>query len=276
MQAAVGAVSGHPGRPAPRPRQRAGHLPQRHRARLHERDDGRVAARRRQDAVGLRVQRRRHARGRRGGPSARRVGRGRARHARRHRGRRRARARCTSPIPTRPSTSSHRTGIDALAVAIGTRHGAYKFSRKPDGEVLAMERIKEIHRILPDTHLVMHGSSSVPQELVDIINANGGKHEADVGRAGRGDPDRHPARRPQDQRRHGLPPGDDRRDPQPSCGAPGGVRPARLPEAGPLGDADGDRGAHDRSSGRPGTPGTTSRLGLDAMAERYGREAAAV
>ncbi len=67
-----------------------------------------------------------------------------------------------------------RTGIDALAVAIGTSHGAYKFSRAPDGEVLAMERIKEIHKRLPDTHLVMHGSSSVPQELVDIINANGG------------------------------------------------------------------------------------------------------
>ena len=56
-----------------------------------------------------------------------------------------------------------RTGIDALAVAIGTSHGAYKFSRPPDGEVLAMELIKEIHKLLPDTHLVMHGSSSVPQ-----------------------------------------------------------------------------------------------------------------
>jgi fructose-bisphosphate aldolase class II len=66
------------------------------------------------------------------------------------------------------------TGIDALAVAIGTSHGAYKFTRKPDGEVLAMSRIEEIHARLPNTHLVMHGSSSVPQELQDIINQFGG------------------------------------------------------------------------------------------------------
>ncbi|MDZ4818111.1 MAG: class II fructose-bisphosphate aldolase [Planctomycetota bacterium] len=67
------------------------------------------------------------------------------------------------------------TGVDALAVAIGTSHGAYKFSRKPTGEVLAMSRIEEIHRRLPNTHLVMHGSSSVPQELQDVINKYGGK-----------------------------------------------------------------------------------------------------
>src|SRR6059036_1990992 len=67
------------------------------------------------------------------------------------------------------------TGIDALAVAIGTSHGAYKFSAKPTGEVLAMHLIEEIHQKLPDTHMVMHGSSSVPQELVDRINAAGGK-----------------------------------------------------------------------------------------------------
>ena len=67
-----------------------------------------------------------------------------------------------------------RTGVDALAVAIGTSHGAYKFTRKPDGEVLAMDRIDEIHRRLPNCHLVMHGSSSVPQELQDIINKYGG------------------------------------------------------------------------------------------------------
>ena len=66
------------------------------------------------------------------------------------------------------------TGVDALAVAIGTSHGAYKFTRKPDGEVLAMDRIEQIHRRLPNTHLVMHGSSSVPQELQDIINQHGG------------------------------------------------------------------------------------------------------
>ncbi|MDA0658362.1 MAG: fructose-bisphosphate aldolase class II [Planctomycetota bacterium] len=67
------------------------------------------------------------------------------------------------------------TNVDALAVAIGTSHGAYKFDRKPDGEVLAMDRIEQIHRRLPNTHLVMHGSSSVPQELQDIINQYGGK-----------------------------------------------------------------------------------------------------
>lgn len=66
------------------------------------------------------------------------------------------------------------TGVDALAVAIGTSHGAYKFSKQPTGEVLAMSRIEEIHRRLPNTHLVMHGSSSVPKELQDIINKYGG------------------------------------------------------------------------------------------------------
>src|SRR6478672_5899091 len=67
------------------------------------------------------------------------------------------------------------TQVDALAVAIGTSHGAYKFSRKPTGEILAMDRIEEIHRRLPNCHLVMHGSSSVPQELQDVINKYGGK-----------------------------------------------------------------------------------------------------
>ncbi len=73
------------------------------------------------------------------------------------------------------------TGCDALAVAIGTSHGAYKFSRKPDGEVLAMSRIEEIHARLPNTHLVMHGSSSVPQELQDIINKYGGQMKQTYG-----------------------------------------------------------------------------------------------
>jgi fructose-bisphosphate aldolase class II len=68
-----------------------------------------------------------------------------------------------------------RTGVDALAVAIGTSHGAYKFSRKPTGDVLAIDRILEIHKRLPSCHLVMHGSSSVPQNLIDIINTYGGK-----------------------------------------------------------------------------------------------------
>ena len=73
------------------------------------------------------------------------------------------------------------TGVDALAVAIGTSHGAYKFSKKPTGEVLKMSLIEDIHRRLPNTHLVMHGSSSVPQELQDIINKYGGKMKPTFG-----------------------------------------------------------------------------------------------
>ncbi len=67
------------------------------------------------------------------------------------------------------------TGVDALAVAIGTSHGAYKFKKKPTGEVLKMDLIEEIHKRLPNSHLVMHGSSAVPQELQDIINKYGGE-----------------------------------------------------------------------------------------------------
>jgi fructose-bisphosphate aldolase, class II len=67
-----------------------------------------------------------------------------------------------------------KTKVDALAVAIGTSHGAYKFTRKPTGDILAMDVVKKIHQRLPNTHLVMHGSSSVPQDLQDIINEFGG------------------------------------------------------------------------------------------------------
>ncbi len=67
-----------------------------------------------------------------------------------------------------------KTGIDALAIAIGTSHGAYKFTRPPTGDILAIERVKEIHAQVPNTHLVMHGSSSVPQEWLQIINNYGG------------------------------------------------------------------------------------------------------
>ena len=67
-----------------------------------------------------------------------------------------------------------RTGCDSLAISIGTSHGAYKFTRKPDGEILAIDVIEKIHKKLPNTHMVMHGSSSVPQELQDLINAYGG------------------------------------------------------------------------------------------------------
>ena len=73
------------------------------------------------------------------------------------------------------------TGLDALAVAIGTSHGAYKFSQKPTGDVLVMSVIEEIHRRLPNCHLVMHGSSSVPRELIDIINKYGGKMKESYG-----------------------------------------------------------------------------------------------
>ena len=66
------------------------------------------------------------------------------------------------------------TQLDALAIAIGTSHGAYKFSRKPTGDILAISRVKEIHARIPNTHLVMHGSSSVPQELLAIIREFGG------------------------------------------------------------------------------------------------------
>ena len=67
-----------------------------------------------------------------------------------------------------------RTGVDALAIAIGTSHGAYKFTRKPTGDILAIDRIAAIHAAVPDTHLVMHGSSSVPQEWLEILRRHGG------------------------------------------------------------------------------------------------------
>jgi fructose-bisphosphate aldolase class II len=67
------------------------------------------------------------------------------------------------------------TGVDALAIAIGTSHGAYKFTKKPTGETLKMDRLIQIHKRLPNTHLVMHGSSSVPKDLQDVINQYGGK-----------------------------------------------------------------------------------------------------
>ena len=67
-----------------------------------------------------------------------------------------------------------KTGVDALAIAIGTSHGAYKFTSPPTGAVLRIDRIREIHNVIPNTHLVMHGSSSVPQEWLEIINNYGG------------------------------------------------------------------------------------------------------
>jgi len=67
------------------------------------------------------------------------------------------------------------TGVDALAIAIGTSHGAYKFTRPPTGDILAIDRVKAIHARIPDTHLVMHGSSSVPQDWLKVINDHGGE-----------------------------------------------------------------------------------------------------
>jgi fructose-bisphosphate aldolase class II len=66
------------------------------------------------------------------------------------------------------------TGVDALAIAIGTSHGAYKFTRPPTGDILAIDRIAQIHAAVPNTHLVMHGSSSVPQEWLEVIRQFGG------------------------------------------------------------------------------------------------------
>ncbi|MFY8043296.1 MAG: class II fructose-bisphosphate aldolase, partial [Rhodoferax sp.] len=74
-----------------------------------------------------------------------------------------------------------RTQLDALAIAIGTSHGAYKFTRKPTGDILAISRIKEIHRRIPNTHLVMHGSSSVPQEFLAEIRKYGGNMKETYG-----------------------------------------------------------------------------------------------
>jgi fructose-bisphosphate aldolase class II len=77
--------------------------------------------------------------------------------------------------PEQAADFVRQTGVDALAIAIGTSHGAYKFSRKPSGDILAIDRIREIHARIPATHLVMHGSSSVPQEWLDVIRAHGGE-----------------------------------------------------------------------------------------------------
>lgn len=77
--------------------------------------------------------------------------------------------------PEQAADFVERTGCDALAIAIGTSHGAYKFSRPPTGDILAIERIKQINARLPNTHLVMHGSSSVPQDLLKVINEFGGE-----------------------------------------------------------------------------------------------------
>jgi len=83
--------------------------------------------------------------------------------------------------PVQAKDFVEKTGVDALAIAIGTSHGAYKFTRKPTGDILAMDRLTEIHAAIPNTHLVMHGSSSVPQDLQDMINEFGGEMKQTYG-----------------------------------------------------------------------------------------------
>jgi fructose-bisphosphate aldolase class II len=83
--------------------------------------------------------------------------------------------------PVQAKDFVERTGVDALAIAIGTSHGAYKFTRPPTGDILAIDRIAAIHAQIPNTHLVMHGSSSVPQEWLAIINQYGGKMKETYG-----------------------------------------------------------------------------------------------
>ena len=85
----------------------------------------------------------------------------------------------TDPLQARDFVAA--TGVDALAIAIGTSHGAYKFSRQPTGDILAIDRIAAIHARIPGTHLVMHGSSSVPQEWLEIVRAHGGEIRATYG-----------------------------------------------------------------------------------------------
>ena len=83
--------------------------------------------------------------------------------------------------PEQAADFVRKTQLDALAIAIGTSHGAYKFTRKPTGDILAIDRVKEIHKRIPNTHLVMHGSSAVPQELLAVIRQYGGSMKETYG-----------------------------------------------------------------------------------------------
>jgi fructose-bisphosphate aldolase class II len=125
-----------------------------------------------------------------------------------------------------------KTQLDALAIAIGTSHGAYKFTRKPTGDILAIDRIKEIHRRIPNTHLVMHGSSFGAAGAAGHHPPVRRQHEGNLRRAGGGNPGSDQARRAQDQHRHRHPPGHDRRGAQVHGREPGKVRHARVDEAG--------------------------------------------
>ena len=121
-----------------------------------------------------------------------------------------------------------KTGVDALAIAIGTSHGAYKFTRPPTGDILAIQRIKEINARIPNTHLVMHGSSSVPQDWLAIINEYGGAMGETYGVPVVGNRRGHQARRAQGQHRHRPAYVLHRRHPSLPGGEPQGVRPAQV------------------------------------------------
>ena len=145
--------------------------------------------------------------------------------------------------PDQAADFVNQTHVDALAIAIGTSHGAYKFSRKPTGDILAIGRIKAIHQRIPNTHLVMHGSSSVPQDWLKVIRDNGGEMKV-LRRAGGGDPGRHQARGAQDQHRHRHPAGHERGDP--ACPEPrqGRIRSTQVPEGRHAGGQSHLQGAH--------------------------------
>ena len=123
------------------------------------------------------------------------------------------------------------TQLDALAIAIGTSHGAYKFSRKPTGDILAISRVKAINARIPNTHLVMHGSSSVPQDLLAIINQFGGKMKETYGVPVEEIQEaiKYGVRQNQHRHRHSF--GDDRRGAQIPSREPRQVRHARMDEA---------------------------------------------
>ena len=121
--------------------------------------------------------------------------------------------------PVQAKDFVEKTGVDALAIAIGTSHGAYKFTRKPTGDILAMDRIAAIHAQIPNTHLVMHGSSSVPQEWLAIIRQFGGDIKETYGVPVEEIQRGIQQRCAQGQHRHRHPPGHDRRDATGVCAA---------------------------------------------------------
>ena len=161
------------------------------------------------------------------------------------------------------------TRVDALAIAMGTSHGAYKFSRRPDGDILAMHVIEAIHARLPGTHLVMHGSSSVPQELQDLFNRHGGEMPQTWGV---------PVEEIVRGIRHGVRKvnidtdcrlamaGQFRRV---ATEKPARVRPAQVPEAGDGRARRASAASASRRSAPPATPRRSRSIPLDEMARRY-------